>query len=269
MATPPPVPDLLLERLLAGELPPAEAEALRRRLEAEPGGLERLEALDASNRQILRDHPPEAVAREVARRARQAAGDRALASRPWPRRLGLVLVPAGLVAAALLTTVPPPHPPPTAQTAAEITRSKGLRPGLFIYRQLAAPTGAEELADGARVRAGDTLQVGYNAAGRPFGAILSIDGRGVVTLHHPLRSDRPPTLTTTGKVSLPRSYRLDDAPGFERFFMITADAPFDVAKVVAAGERLVQEGSSAQGRLPLPEGLDQLSITLVKNGSPR
>ena len=47
------------------------------------------------------------------------------------------------------------------------------------WRSIAAPTaGTETLADGDVARPGDLLRLGYTAAGRAYGVILSIDGRG-------------------------------------------------------------------------------------------
>src|SRR5690606_38403272 len=63
------IPDWLLERLAAGDMPQAEAEALRRRLAEEEGGLERLEAILRSNERILSDHPPARVAAAIRQRA--------------------------------------------------------------------------------------------------------------------------------------------------------------------------------------------------------
>ena len=67
MATPR-VSDWLLERLAAGELPPAQERSLRERLAA-TGDTHRLAALAASNREILAAHPAAEVAAEVRGRA--------------------------------------------------------------------------------------------------------------------------------------------------------------------------------------------------------
>ena len=60
---------------------------------------------------------------------------------------------------------------------------QGLEPSLTVYRR--TDRGSETLADGAVARTGDLLRLGYTAAGRRYGVILSIDGRGAVTLHLP------------------------------------------------------------------------------------
>ncbi|MEO1273466.1 MAG: ActD-like protein, partial [Myxococcota bacterium] len=65
-------PDWVLERLLLGELPPAQMTQLQARLEVEPGLKERLRALEADNAATLEILPPPHVAREVHRRQRLA-----------------------------------------------------------------------------------------------------------------------------------------------------------------------------------------------------
>lgn len=259
-------PDWLLERLLAGELDAAAEAKVRARLAAEEGGLARLAALEADNAATLASHPPEAVAREVGRRLRQAEGDRALAS---GRRIWAPLAAITVAAAALFIALPQgAQPGAGGDVSAQLdsagdTRIKGLKPSLIIHRKMGKDV--EQLDEQAQVEAGDKLQVSYNSAGEPFGVIFSIDGSGVVTLHHPREPGRSGALTTTGLVALPRSYQLDDAPAFERFFLITSDAPFDLSEVTQAARDLAKDKArAAQGALPLPKGLNQTSLTLRK-----
>ena len=108
------------------------------------------------------------------------------------------------------------------------------------------------------------LQLGYVSAGRRYGAVLSVDGRGSVTLHFPESPAGSPELKG-GTVSLPSAYELDDAPAFERFFFVTSDAPFDVGTVMESARQLAREPERARyAPLSLPEPLSQTSITLDK-----
>jgi hypothetical protein len=159
-----------------------------------------------------------------------------------------------------------------SEPEAEITRVKGARAHLVIHRRTAAAAeeaaGAEALSDGAAVRPGDVLQIGYVAGavgGAVHGAIFSIDGRGVLTLHFPASAAAPTRLEGAGAVLLDYAYRLDDAPEFERFFLVTADRPFPVEAALQAGRALAARPLQArQGSLALPEGLAQWSIVLLK-----
>ena len=250
-------PDYLVERLHAGDLPPDEAARVRARLEAE-GGEHRLEALAREDALLRETHPPGPALREIRRRAALGA--------PAPRRARrpLLLVPvaaAVALAAVLWLRIPPGHLAPDRLD--EDTRMKGLAPRLEVHRSHGG-TGAEELREGAVARAGDLLQLSYVAAGRRYGAVVSVDGRAIVTLHWPEEGGPAAPLAQSGAVPLPHAYLLDDAPAFERFFLVTADSPFDSATVVEAARRLAAAGRARQDPLPLPAGLDQRALLLVK-----
>ncbi|MFP2928788.1 hypothetical protein ACLESO_27045 [Pyxidicoccus sp. 3LG] len=150
----------------------------------------------------------------------------------------------------------------TSGDPVEVTRIKGLEPQLVVHRQAAA--GPERLTEGAPAAAGDVVQLAYVAAGRTHGVILSVDGRGAVTVHAPDVGTQAAALAPSGTHSLPRAYELDDAPGFERFFFVASEAPFDVEPVLAAARALAQGPAAHTAPLSLPEGLTQVSFTLEK-----
>jgi hypothetical protein len=61
------------------------------------------------------------------------------------------------------------------------------------------------------------------------------------------------------------AYQLDDAPGFERFFLVTSDRALSVAEVLEAGRRLASDPRQARrANLGLPAGLEQWSVLLAK-----
>ncbi|MBZ4333986.1 ActD-like protein [Corallococcus interemptor] len=277
MTSPHRTPDWLLERIALGELPPDELAAARDRLSREPDGPARLAALEADSRATLEALPPDRVAREVqarfARAGSPAATPRAEAppSRPSWRFLP-ALVPV-LAAATLVVLVRPGASSqqqeardPWAATGTpgvlEPTRSKGLQPRLDVHRQ--AGTRTEHLTDGAPAQAGDVVQLSYTAAGHAHGVILSVDGRGTVTPHLPALGDTSAPLERGGSHLLPRAYELDDAPGFERFFLVTSDAAFDLEGVMAAARVLAASPEARTAPLTLPAGLGQTSFLLEK-----
>lgn len=245
--------DWQLERYRLGELPVADLDAIRTALATDGDLAERLARIDRSDREILARHSPAVMGPSI--RARAASGD-AGPPRPAvaPHRLALALACGLVLAAAGVLLVPGRVPDATVDT----TRVKGLAPRLFVYRK--APTGAEELSAGAAARENDVVQLAYQAAGRHFGTIVSIDGRGVVTRHLPAAGTVASPLKTGPPFALPEAYRLDDAPGFERFYFVTADQPFAVDLVLTA----VSHPAGTEGRLALPAGLDQYSFALRK-----
>ena len=233
-------PQWLVERLAANDLPAQEAAEVRARLEAE-GGLGRLADLETSNRQLLEQHP---VATNIkAMSARRAT----------PSRRAWLLVPALAVVAIAFwpTAVHSPEP------VDDVTRIKGLTPRLLVHRQTGAHV--ELLADHRQASEGDRIQVGYVAAGRRFGAIISIDGRGHVTQHWPEGGSESAALAPSGEVTLPHAYVLDDAPGFERFVLLSSDTAFSLQPFLSA---------TSIDKWPAPsQGIEQTIVQLDKVGA--
>jgi hypothetical protein len=249
-----PIRSWQLERYLLDELPPQEHQAIAAALRERADLRERLEDLRLSNDAILRERPPAVVAALV--RARAAA------TAPSPGRPARLLAPALAALASLLvaSTVLVVHEREPAPRP-DVTRVKGVQPYLLLFRQAAE---VERLAPGATVHWRDRLQVAYQAAGRRYGVIVSIDGAGAVTRHLPASGDEATALQAGGPVPLGASYELDDAPAFERFVLVTADAPFPVARVLEAARRQ----SAPDRRLELPDSMDQYSFVLRKEPHP-
>lgn len=242
--------ELELEQLLLGELPEPRAAALRERLHTDPALAARYQALSTSNAQALAALPPHAVEAEVERRA---------AKRVRPRAVPLRLARPALAALAVLgvTGLWLSDAPPV-----ETTRIKGLLPVLHVFRDRGGAI--EELQPGATARPGDRVQLRYAAAGAPWGVLLSIDGRGAVTMHFPLEQSAAPRLEP-GPSTLPRALELDDAPLFERFILVTCDARPDVERLVFAARSLAQQPSARVAPLPLEPGCThQTSFVLAK-----
>ena len=143
----------------------------------------------------------------------------------------------------------------TATSAVELTREQ-----IGVYNRRFGV----RLADGASVQAGDRLQLQYRAGDRGHGAIVSIDGRGVATLHFPSSPAASTRLREGGLVALDHSYELDDAPAFERFVLVTADEPFSVATALDAARWLARSGDPQHTELPLPASLHQTSFLVKK-----
>jgi hypothetical protein len=141
------------------------------------------------------------------------------------------------------------------------------QPRLEIWRQVDG--NAEVLAPGAKVKPFDSLQIAYQSAGRTYGMIVSLDGRGRFTLHYPESFNAEPLLTQGSPVVLNFAYQLDDAPRFERFFFITSHDPFQVNAIWALLEKQLGGSNTpsawAIDAVPnLPAGFDVFSFLLNK-----
>lgn len=204
-------------------------------------------ALDASERALLTDDdaalradlfercPPDQLARQVRARL-EVDARRATGAAATPRRyvLGVVLVTACALLALLRT---PPSDERGALPAERVghqvgDRAKGAQLELRVFRQRGAEV--ERLSSGAQVEAHQVLQLGYARGGYTHAVLLSIDGRGGVTLHSPREPGDSTALPARNEHLLSEAYELDDAPVFERFILVAAREPLDAAQVVAA-----------------------------------
>jgi hypothetical protein len=247
-------PEWLVERLHQDDLSPAEADAVRARL-AEEGGLSRLDSLARDDARFAEAHPPGPALAEIRRRAAARAAPAAR-----PRRMILTLVPLAAAAAAVVALRLPEL---ATRSRDDDVRLKGSAPHLAVHRQHAGAD-PEALAHGARARTGDVLQLSVVSAGRPYGVVVSVDGRGLVTRHGPGNAALAARLSAHGAVPLDHSYRLDDAPAFERFFLVTGETAFEVEPVLDAIERLAAAGDALEGAPALPAGLAWSDFVLEK-----
>ena len=275
---PEPIPDVIVELLVLGELEDHEAAEVRARLEAD--GDPRLEEIEQSNAEVLARYPVHEVVAEL-------MDDLGAGGSPWPRdtapvrrvRPVVIVAAVGLAVAASVALiwglgsssdpVARPEPEqvavvePLPALAGDGVRHKGAQ-RLVIDRR-----GQEaSLGPGDVVEPGDVLQLSYSKGGRRYGVIVSLDGAGVATLHWPERAEDSTELGP-GLVRLEYAYELDDAPDFERFFFVAADEPISVSEVIAAATALGSTPDPKSAELGGPAGWTSVSLLLLKRSGPR
>lgn len=253
------VPEWKMERYLIDELPPPEMESVRRAAESDPSVRQRLEELRLSNQEILRRYPPDRMIRQIAVRAQPDASARQAPALLYGR-FGL-LPKLAAVAVAVIVIILIFTPRQIDKTGRVEIQFKGSAASLVLYRKL--PSGAERLGDGSVAYPGDTIQIAYWGVGGHYGVILSLDGRGVVTVHLPEQGSKAVPLKPGHLVLVDSAYQLDDAPRWECFFFITSDSPFQIDPILQSARSLAQI-QSAPERLPLPESFAQSVFTLKK-----
>jgi hypothetical protein len=252
------VSDLLLEQYSLGELSSDQERMVRAELERDESLRQRLAAIAQSNQEILADYPPERIVPAIKERFFREGRTARPARTPT---LAWALPAAAMVVLILSLFVIRERVVPNE------TRLKGLTTHLNLFRK--TPTGAEELRAGASARRADVLQISYTAGEAKYGVILSVDGRGAITWHVPAGyrggSRTAPALDLEGQVVLPSAYELDDAPRFERFFLVYAAAPFEIGDVERAARALAaRPGAAEREGLGLPNGLGQYSLLVKK-----
>jgi len=256
------ISDLMLEQYVLGELPEPERSRVRAALEADGSVRSRLSEIEASNREILESYPAERVVPAIQERMRAERESPRVSRRFWSTLAVALPTAAALVFLFSFFLV-------RQNAVADQTRVKGTPTHLAVFRK--TTQGAEELRTGTVAQAGDVLQIGYTGGGARYGVIFSVDGRGTVTWHYPVGyrggSQGAPVLDSQGVVVLPSAYELDDAPGFERFFLVYSNDSFDVRAVAQAARDLAVRPVTADRQpLSLPSGFSQFSFLLKKKG---
>lgn len=265
------VPDLLLEQYVLGELSKEKCLEIRQLLNESADIRARVEAIDVSNKSF--SFP-------LNRRRLSYALDKEnnndvfnLNNIMQNKKIGFVVVSCFLV---LLVN---PFLESTIENGvsykdAELVRNpeislnseirlKGIQPELRVYRKRG--TEAVRLFNKDSVRKSDNLQLSYVSGGDKYGVIFSVDGRGDVTLHYPHSITNSAKIKTTGVTPLPYAYQLDDAPLFERFFLVTSEHPLNVGAIIKQGRVLAGDIESAKEHgLSLNKDIKQTSILLTK-----
>jgi len=254
-----------LEFYLLGELPADELSELRALEQNDAEFRAQIAELRAVNEKILAQYPPALMAAKYQNARAKKSGLFGFPRKPArePRRgwnwniFSRWAVPAFVCAAALVCLPARLFPPagisqtapgaPDIPTAPETdgVRVKGLAPSLEVWRKSGGS--AEKLTPRDVTRAGDILQLRYIVPKPCYGALVSVDGRGVITVHLAGDSGNAAALTPGRPVALDSAYRLDDAPRFETFYLITADGNFDVdaaAQSLKNAEFSVGEGGA-------------------------
>ncbi|MCU0849019.1 MAG: hypothetical protein MUD12_14120 [Spirochaetes bacterium] len=261
---------LTLEKYMLGELSPESSYRIEKLIGANPEVGEMISALEKSNREILKKYPPVNISKTITERYREKMNSGPMegtVKNISPRK---VIIPAALAAAAAAAFffISPLLMDPYVSRDAVVgddagtTRIKGLVTGIEIFRKNGSA--AEVLGDGSPVRKGDLLQISYFSHDKKFGSVISIDGRGTAVLHYPMEGGRT-TIFSGRKILLPNSYELDDAPRFERFFLVLSGKEFNAADVLSAAKKLASDGKRAEtGKLGIDSSFEQHSIRLQK-----
>jgi len=263
------IPDWKCERFLLGELDHDEMEVIRRRLEQDEELRARLEELESSGRRILERYPSKMMASRITDRF--AAAERR-DEEPGPKRVPRIAwapVAAAAVMAGILWLRPGPSDQPFLPGDGADVRVKGPTAELSLYR--ATDHGSERLEHRALAAEHDLIGARYRSDGQGYGLVVSVDGRGVVTRHYPLKGDGAAPLAA-GSHALDFSYELDDAPRWEIFLLASSRDAFAVDPILQAIEASELTGGIASAAaaesvatsLRIPEGVAVSVFTLIK-----
>ena len=268
--------DYVLERYVLDELPGKRARKIKKWLKTDAQLREKIEEIKKTNREILTQYPPGFVVPKIMSRYNsKTRNEIEEITRPIPVFFKRILYASPAFAAALVIILilfplrKGDIDLPTDHTRQDDILVKGMeeidmsKPQLIIHRRRSDHI--ELLKNGARGKAGDLLQLAYIAGKESHGVILSIDGKGNVTLHFPDEKHNPTSLEQDKKILLSNAIELDNAPGFERFFFITSGVEIDAAEILRKAGTLANNPDRAKkDNMDLHESLNQYSVIIIK-----
>jgi hypothetical protein len=259
------ISEYYLERYVLGELPEEEKEEISRLASNNPELQAAINEIKASNQEILEFYPPHTI------KAILMAQNSETSKKP-PSLKFILTISSAAALLFLILNLPLKRQESNelySNSEKEVTLVKGIarvdlsQTQLLVYRKLQDQV--ELLKDGEKAQAGDLLQLAYVSAEGTYGMIFSIDGRGFITLHFPEYNGESTKLEFHKQFLLSNAIELDDAPGFERFFFLTSDYPFNVNSILKEAQNMAEDLEKIQTQdLHLSENFNQYSILILK-----
>lgn len=268
----PKIPQWKLERYVLGELPEADMAMIQEELEKDSSLKERYEEILQSDEEIRASLPvlnfdsvrvEEKVA-EPSKFETIVEKLNALFSIPHLQAVGAFGVMLLVVGIVYLNN-PGSNSIGTDNTSISEnpygpTRDKTVGPNIKIYRK--DNSSVVLLHSGDTASMGDQLQIRYSAKGAKYGFIFSVDGNDLITKHLPTENYNAAILNNdSAGISLDRSYILDNAPKFERFYFVTSNNSFSISEIERSAEIMIRKGST---EMRLNPGQFQYMIELKK-----
>jgi hypothetical protein len=225
----------------------------------------RIAAMKKSDKDFLEKYPPDKWIFSIMKRYQEE-----ISRKPGfpPIRMPLIkwvacLTSSLLIICAVMILVFNPNKNTSDSRAKGNEYQPTFKPTLNIYRKRDGQI--VKIKNGSYAKAGDLLQITYTAPEKTYGVILSLDGRGTVTLHFPSISENSTLLRSNGENFLSNSFQLDDAPEFERFFFITSNTRIDINDIFHKVRLLGSDPHKARlQNLELNDSFSQVSLLILK-----
>lgn len=249
------IPDIILEQYFLGELPSEKMIEIRSLLDSDDSLRKRIKLIEKSNNEFLKTYPFSKTF------IQGSLSDKGRKSKNSRFRKIFIFPSAALALAActlLFFKISPLFDPIDNSVII-----KGNAENLFLYRKNGNQ--ADVLKNGDSAKKNDILQIAYQIPKDRYCIIFSIDGNSSVTLHYSSSDKSAPEDSAPGKIFVPESYQLDDAPFFERFFMITSDKKIHGDDILSRAEKFALDRDKVVSEsFPVGNSFSQQSVLIVK-----
>lgn len=259
------ISDFKLERYLLGELPEVEMAALRKREAEDELFAARVKMMREEGERFLAENPFSALEEKLDASSSLSAAEgtrdddsaeRSVERSLWLRVAAVLVVAFGIFSVVVLNRQTDIVNDASATSGMDVamadvdngTRIKGMTAGLEVWKKMG--DSAVQMVNLGEAREGDEIQLRYRVPQKCFGMLFSMDGNGTVTMHMG-EGNRAVELEPGKMTTLPFAYKLDNAPKFEKFFLLTS------------GEMFEFDGNDIDKTLK-KDGVESVSFTLRK-----
>ena len=225
------IPDWKLERYLTGDLPEGEMSEIRELEKTDEVFARRVKMLREDNAAILRKMPFERLAEKMDARDCGAERKNNVIHFGFVKFAAAAALVLAVVSVALFSQreVVPDAGAQAMDVAMAAqddgTRIKGMDARMEIWKKTG--DSAVQMLNLDEAREGDEIQLRYSVPEKCFGLLFSMDGNGTVTMH--MADGSQAVALEPGKMTtLPFAYKLDNAPKFEKFFLLTSQKNFAI-----------------------------------------
>ena len=250
------ISDFKLERYLLGELPEKEMRELQERELSDEIFAARVREMREQGKRFLAENPFAALDDKL-----DAIEDSKSSVNGQPNVLWLKVAAALVIALGIFSVVVlnrdvatyDNHSASMEVAMADVdngTRIKGMQATLEVWKKTG--DSAVQMVNLGNAYEGDEIQLRYRVPQKCFGMLISMDGNGTITMHMG-EGDKAIELEPGKMTTLPFAYKLDNAPKFEKFFLLTSQNAFEI------------DGNDIDKSLK-QAGVENVSFTLRKVG---
>lgn len=226
------ISDFKLERYLLGELSEKEMRELQERELSDEIFAARVAEMRLQGKRFLAENPfadleERIEAAEAAGNSAEKAGQNIL----WLKVAAALVIALGIFSVVVLNRDVATYDNNSASMEVAMadvdngTRIKGMQASLEVWKKTG--DSAVQMVNLGDAHEGDEIQLRYRVPQKCFGMLFSMDGNGTITMHMG-EGNKAIELEPGKMTTLPFAYKLDNAPKFEKFFLLTSQNAFEI-----------------------------------------
>ena len=250
------ISDFKLERYLLGELSEKEMRELQERELSDEIFAARVAEMRLQGKRFVAENPFVALEAKMAAAEQSANDEHNVVSVRWLKVAAALVIALGVFSMVVLNRDVATYDRDSASrqvAMADIddgTRIKGMQASLEVWKKTG--DSAVQMVNLGDAHEGDEIQLRYRVPQKCFGMLFSMDGNGTITMHMG-EGNKAIELEPGKMTTLPFAYKLDNAPKFEKFFLLTSQNSFEI------------DGNDIDKSLK-QTGVENVSFTLRKVG---